>query len=331
MCANTLVVVQGAEGFNANAEWWIENVREELDSPGEFFIDFEAGELLYITNGTGSALPSSNDSFVGTRHQVLFNLSGTADAPVVGVSLSGLVLRDARESFLEPHGLPSGGDWALPYIAAVTVDGTVGTSITNCLFTRLDGIAVALLGHNRDVVIRGNDFEWLGGSAVVLWGRTDRRLNENGTRTLPSAFHPNGPSGLSLDVPLDTVIEGNSAHDLGMWQKQSSLLFQAVSARTTLRGNVAYNLPRAAVNLNDDFGGADMIEGNLLANAVRESGDHGPINSWSRLPVRIPTFTFLLSVYPHCCVWLVVLCALCFYSTFAPSLNLEGLLRTWRL
>ena len=127
-----------------------------------------------------------------------------------------------------------------------------------------------------------NDFEFIGASAIVLWGRTSAGLNEQGTRKLPSDFHPQGPDSRLLDVPLDTLIEGNEAHDLGMWQKQSSLLFQAVAARTTLRQNVAYNLPRAAVNLNDDHGGGDLIEENVFANAVRESGDHGPINSWAR-------------------------------------------------
>jgi hypothetical protein len=28
------------------------------------------------------------------------------------------------------------------------------------------------------------------------------------------------------------------------------------------------------------MGGGDIIEGNLLTNCVRESGDHGPWNSW---------------------------------------------------
>ena len=31
-------------------------------------------------------------------------------------------------------------------------------------------------------------------------------------------------------------------------------------------------------------GGGDVMRGNLIANCVRESGDHGPFNSWDRLP-----------------------------------------------
>ena len=37
-----------------------------------------------------------------------------------------------------------------------------------------------------------------------------------------------------------------------------------------------------AINLNDGFGGATNITSNLIFNQCRETGDHGPINSWDR-------------------------------------------------
>ena len=241
---------QGAEGFPANAEWWIEGVGEELDARSEFLHDEVTQELKYITNTTEPELPL-HTRFEATRHRCLFNISGSPAAPVRGIALRGLVLRDTKESFLEDHGTPSGGDWALPYVAAVTLDGAESCEIADCLFTRLDGIAVELLGYSRGVEILRNDFEYLGASAIVLWGRTSTELDEeDGGKVLPSAFHPQGPDGRALDVPLDTLIEENEGHDLGLWQKQSSLLFQAVAARTTMRKNVAYNLPRAAINLS---------------------------------------------------------------------------------
>ncbi len=43
--------------------------------------------------------------------------------------------------------------------------------------------------------------------------------------------------------------------------------------------NVCYNGPRAHFNINDGFYGQNWIEGNVLFNAVRETGDHGPINT----------------------------------------------------
>lgn len=43
---------------------------------------------------------------------------------------------------------------------------------------------------------------------------------------------------------------------------------------------VFYNMPRAAVNFNDGLGGANVVKGNVIFNSCRESGDHGPINTW---------------------------------------------------
>ena len=48
--------------------------------------------------------------------------------------------------------------------------------------------------------------------------------------------------------------------------------------------NVFFNGPRALINFNDGFGGNNTIRYNLLLNAVRESGDHGPFNTWDRVP-----------------------------------------------
>lgn len=49
-------------------------------------------------------------------------------------------------------------------------------------------------------------------------------------------------------------------------------------------GNLFYNMPRAAINKNDGFGGGTRITNNLITNTCRESGDHGNFNSWDRQP-----------------------------------------------
>jgi len=36
--------------------------------------------------------------------------------------------------------------------------------------------------------------------------------------------------------------------------------------------------------MNDGFGGGDLLEQNLVFSTCRESGDHGPFNSWDRQP-----------------------------------------------
>ena len=58
--------------------------------------------------------------------------------------------------------------------------------------------------------------------------------------------------------------------------------FQAKSCSNEVRGNIFFNGPRAGINFNDGFGGNSSGAKNLLFNTCRESGDHGPFNSWDR-------------------------------------------------
>jgi len=97
---------------------------------------------------------------------------------------------------------------------------------------------------------------------------------------------------------MGTLIQGNIVHELGMWEKQSSMWFQAKTAKTTIRQNLFFNGPRAGINFNDGFGGGDTVSENLIFNTCRESGDHGPINSWDRQPYLTTVRTGAPSLVP---------------------------------
>ena len=52
--------------------------------------------------------------------------------------------------------------------------------------------------------------------------------------------------------------------------------------QTRIEKNIFFDGPRAGINLNDGFGGYNVIAKNILFNTVKESGDHAPINTWDR-------------------------------------------------
>jgi len=93
-----------------------------------------------------------------------------------------------------------------------------------------------------------------------------------------------GIDGTDGEHPFNTTIKGCVAREVGLYEKQSSFFVQAKTAGSHLTGNVFFNGPRAGINFNDGFGGGDIIERNLVFSACRESGDHGPLNSWDRQP-----------------------------------------------
>eukprot|EP00041_Stephanoeca_diplocostata_P024838 m.639093 g.639093 ORF g.639093 m.639093 type:complete len:968 (-) comp22611_c1_seq2:259-3162(-) len=252
---------QGGEGNDAAAEFWIDNVFEELDADNEFFFDPKASKLYFIPNGTDAP-----DNFVVPTLANFFSLLGTQQNPVKNVSISGATFTASRPTYMEPRGNPSGGDWALERMGAVLLEGTEHALVHNNTFVRLDSNAIFLSGYNQYAVIDANDFSWLGQNCIASWGK---------------AVDNDGTTG---EFPRYTTVSNNWAHEIGIIQKQSSFYFQAETAQTTLEGNIVFNIPRAAINFNDGFGGGSTITNCLLFNTCRESSDHGAFNSWDRLP-----------------------------------------------
>jgi outer membrane protein assembly factor BamB len=116
-------------------------------------------------------------------------------------------------------------------------------------------------------VITSNEFVWLGDSGIVLVGTT------------------NGIDGFSVkSQPANTLIQSNVFHELGIYVKQSAPLLISVSRSVSVTGNLIFNVPRAGVNINDGFYGNHTLAHNVMFNTVRETSDHGPINTWDRQP-----------------------------------------------
>ena len=118
-------------------------------------------------------------------------------------------------------------------------------------------------------------FARLGESALAAWGYTEAGPRE--AAALPAGVGIDGTRG---EQPRGTTFAGNLVRDLGINERQSSAFGEFKACLSTVERNVIFNIPRAAVNINDGFGGGTRITRNLLFNTCRESGDHGgPIAS----------------------------------------------------
>ena len=97
---------QGSRGGDSGQEFFIENVAEELDAPGEFFYDSTTKMLYLWFNATGSTPPpTTNDAIVAPMLTVLINATGTQANPVTDVGFLGITFRDAAPNYLGPHGV----------------------------------------------------------------------------------------------------------------------------------------------------------------------------------------------------------------------------------
>lgn len=244
--------------------WMVENVYEELDQGGEYFYNTSTKMLYIWPNTTSAEMQAPPDDLIVPVLQQLIATTGTQAAPVKGISITGVNFRDATAVYEEQWEVPSGGDWALHRSGAIFLEGTVDATISGGLFKRLDGNAIMLNKFNRGVTIDKNEFVYIADNVMAGWGETKEWDGRIG------------------DQPRGTIIKDNIVHELGFFEKQSSAWFQALTATTTISNNIFYNMPRAAINMNDGFGGGNIISNNLIFNTCRESGDHGPINTWDR-------------------------------------------------
>ena len=120
----------GTTGPLVSGNFHINGVFEELDAPGEFYLDVANAKLYLFYNNSvfppgtpqpaPDAPPPASLVLVSPQLEVFFNLSGSADAPVTDVTFAGIDFRDQRDGFLEDWIVPSGGDWGTVFLAMIT-------------------------------------------------------------------------------------------------------------------------------------------------------------------------------------------------------------------
>lgn len=233
---------QEARGDTRGSQYYVENVLELLDTPQEWYLDRQCPtthgvkhadsaackETLYFyPNGTNS-LPSS---VVVPVLETLVALRGSQDAPVVNVTLSGLTFAHSTTTFMKGFTVPSGGDWSAYRGAAVVFEGAEQPLVAKSLFRAPGGNGLLLSNYVRGAQIVGNEFVYTGASAIVGMGSSQLIDGTDGNQ------------------PRGTLIEGNLAHEIGVWVKQAGALYQGLTAETTVRGNVFFNGARAGINV----------------------------------------------------------------------------------
>ena len=251
---------QEARGCGHGKEYYIDNIFEELDTPGEWFYDEGSMKLYLMPNG------SVPESGIGTTLTRLFSVEGTLDDPVRNITLSSMTVAYTQPTYLQDYEVPSGGDWSVHKDGAIFIEGAEGTRVVGILFDSPGGNGVMITGYARGTVVSDSEFKYVGDNVVVLLGRVDLMDALGGTQ------------------PRDTLIEGNIMREFGIWGKQTAALAQALSTQTTFTRNIFFNGPRAGININDGLGGGNLIKKNIGFNMVRETGDHGVFNSWDRQP-----------------------------------------------
>jgi hypothetical protein len=257
-----------------------ENIFEELDAPGEWFYDKKEGKL-YVFPPTDTDL--SKSYLVGGTQEELIRVVGKPGTNVTHLGFRGFHFTHThRTLFTRPYEGLSQGDWCIVRAGAMYLQDAENIEIRDCTFTNIGGNGIFMSGHNENNVVTGCDFVHVGATAVAVVGlpnSTRYYCNWKNDKQFPTDLTP-GPA--SENYPKNITISYCYMFDNGMFEKQTSAVQISISQGVTVSHCTAHHGPRAGINIEDGTFGGHVIEYNDVFDQIRETGDHGPFNSWGR-------------------------------------------------
>ncbi|MFB9054130.1 right-handed parallel beta-helix repeat-containing protein [Formosa undariae] len=259
----------------------VENVFEELDSPGEWYLDTDTHKLYYW--------PTQNQNLETSTVEVavlkdLIQVVGTLENPVKDVTISGITFKYTKRTFMENYEQLLRSDWSIYRGGVLFFEGTENCEVTDSEFTNLGGNVIMVSKYNSGLQVKGNHIHENGASAVSFVGD-------------PSAVRsPSFNYGEFVDIkdmdtisgpknelyPRNSVVENNLIYRIGRIEKQTAGVEIAMAMDITVSHNSIYDVPRAGINIGDGTWGGHILEYNDVFNTVLETSDHGSFNSWGR-------------------------------------------------
>ena len=159
---------------------YVENIFEELDAPGEWFLNAKTA-TLYFYPPTGLELSKATIEAVRLRHLVEFR--GTEQAPVKWVTFRGITFRQTLRTFMETREPLLRSDWTIYRGGAVLFNGAEDCSLDDSFLDQVGGNAVFVNNYNRRVTVRGCRIEKSGAGGVDVRWRSRRPFAARSSNT----------------------------------------------------------------------------------------------------------------------------------------------------
>ena len=283
---NNQVKLEGGWQNNrgAAAHWqlrFVENIFEELDAPGELFLNFKTHTLYFYPP---AGLDLKNAAVEATRLRTLVEFCGDEQHPVKWITLRGLVFRQAARTVMDTREPLVRTDWAIYRGGAIFFNGAEDCALADSFIDQVGGNAVFVNNYNRRVAIRGTQIAKAGASGICFVGDPQAArsplFNYYQTHKLAEIDRTPGPK--SDNYPADCVVDNCLIHLTGRVEKQTAGVEIDLAQNITVRHCSIYDLPRSGINIGDGCWGGHVIEFCDIFDTVKETGDHGSFNSWGR-------------------------------------------------
>lgn len=269
---------QQQAGYTFDAVAWLENARELVDEPGEFFLDEDGAKLFYA--------PRAGEDVTKALVEVPILEALVTGAGVHDVAFEGIGF--AHATWLGPSGVDgyaslqasftTRGGALTKALANVTMRAADHVRFTRCRFSHLGGAALAFEVGAHDDLVELSRFEDISAAAVMI-----------GDVTHEDDHHPKDPAL----VVHDNTVRGSYVTRAGVEYWDAPGLFVGYTTRSTLSGNELFDLPYTGISVgwgwgSVDVGGsggyttpstsqANVVEKNLITHHMRVLRDGGGI------------------------------------------------------
>lgn len=273
---------QNNRGSKPHKEYrMVENVFEELDSPGEWYLDTGNNKLYYWPP---KGVDLNKSTFEVSALKDLIQIVGTLESPVKDVTISGIKFENTRRTFMEEFEPLLRSDWMIYRGSVLFFEGTENCVVQSCEFTNLGGNVIMASKYNKGLQIKQNHIHECGASAVSFIGDPSavRSPSFNYGKYVPLEEMDTLPGPQNDLYPRECLVDDNLIYRIGRIEKQTAGVQIAMAMDITVSNNSIYDVPRAGINIGDGTWGGHILEYNDVFNTVLETSDHGSFNSWGR-------------------------------------------------
>jgi hypothetical protein len=260
---------------------FVEGIFEELDAPGEWFLDERESTLYYyppahvdLKSAPVDVVRLVNLIEIGTQHA----------ATARGMILRGLTFRHTQRTFMQTREQLLRSDWRIFRGGAVLIENAEDVLVENCFFDQIGGNAALVSGHARRVGFRSCRIEEAGSSGVCFVGRPsavrNALLGYYNESSLDRTDRTPGPQ--REEYPRECFVDDCLIAQTGRFEKQSAGVVISTSAEIRVTNCSIYGVPRAGINVCDGAFGGHIVDGCDVFDTVLETSDHGAFNAWGR-------------------------------------------------
>lgn len=208
----------------APREFYVENVKEALRKPGQWYLDRQASVVTY--------LPLDGEELGGVEisaplGSTLLRVVGNQQSPARGVRLEGLSFGNTAWGYLEP-GVEDGAQWTAAQSAAtlracLQLQYAQDVQVVGCTFTDLGEFGIEVGRGCRDVTVEGCEVTRAGGGGIRVASESgapsNGQLNTSSVRVTDCRVHECGQvfhmaAGILVQDVAEVEIDHNEVHHL---------------------------------------------------------------------------------------------------------------------